>query len=254
MKFLILKKHTLTITVLAIILCSVLCLSFGENSAASVFFGDNLKKVPIYSVQTEENKVAISFDTAWGADKTQGIIDTLIEYKVGATFFMVGFWVEDYPEQAKAVADAGFEIGTHSDTHPDMVKLSASQMTAELQSSMDKIQSTTGVTPTLFRAPYGSYNNLLLDTADSLGLTTIQWSIDSWDWQGLSASEICNRIISRVTNGSIILCHNNAEHILEALPLILDELQMRGYTVVGIEDLIYPDNYTVDRAGVQKQN
>jgi len=254
MKFLILKKHTLTITILAIILCSVLCLSFGENSAASVFFGDNLKKVPIYSVQTEENKVAISFDTAWGADKTQGIIDTLIEYKVGATFFMVGFWVEDYPEQAKAVADAGFEIGTHSDTHPDMVKLSASQMTAELQSSMDKIQSTTGVTPTLFRAPYGSYNNLLLDTADSLGLTTIQWSIDSWDWQGLSASEICNRIISRVTNGSIILCHNNAEHILEALPLILDELQMKGYTVVGIEDLIYPDNYTVDRAGVQKQN
>jgi len=229
-------------------------MSFGENSAASVFFGDNLRKVPIYAVQTEEKQVAISFDAAWGADKTQGIIDTLIEYKARATFFLVGFWVEDYPEEAKAIADAGFEIGTHSDTHPDMVKLSANQMEIELQSSIDKIYNATGVTPTLFRAPYGSYNNTLLETAESLNLTTIQWSLDALDWKGLCASDVCNRVMANVKNGSIILCHNNSEHILEALPLILEKLQMQGYSVVGINELIYQDNYTVDRAGIQKKN
>ncbi len=254
MKFLTLKKHTLKVALLMLAVCAVLCLSFGENSAASVFFGDNLRKVPIYAVQTEEKKVAISFDAAWGADKTQGIIDVLVEYDARATFFLVGFWVEDYPEQAKAIAEAGFEIGTHSDTHPDMVKLSAGQMELELQTSIDKIYSATGVKPTLFRAPFGSYNNTLLDTADKLGLRTIQWDVDSLDWKGLSAVEICNRIMSRVKSGSIILCHNNSNHILDALPIVLERLKNQGYSVVGVNELIYQEGYTIDRAGIQKKN
>lgn len=253
MKFLILKKHTLLIAFLAIIVSVLLCVPFGENSASSVFFGDNLRKVPIYNVETSEKKVAISFDAAWGADKTLGIINTLKEYNAKATFFLVGFWVEDYPEEAKKVAENGFEIGTHSNTHPDMCKLSAKQMELELSTSIDIIKQTTGVTPTLFRAPFGSYNNTLIDTAESLGLKTIQWDVDSLDWKGISASEICNRIMARVKNGSIILCHNNSKHILDALPLVLQKLQMQGYQVCGVGDVIYQDGYTIDRAGVQKK-
>ncbi len=253
MKFLILKKHTLLMALLLIVVTTLLCVPFGANSASSVFFGDNLRKVPIYNVQTEEKKVAISFDAAWGADKTLGIIENLKEYKCGATFFLVGFWVEDYPEEAKKVVENGFEIGTHSNTHPDMVKLSAEQMKLELSTSIEIIENTTGISPKLFRAPFGSYNNTLLDTAEELGLKTIQWDVDSLDWKGISAGEICNRITTRVKNGSIILCHNNSKHILDALPLVLEKLLMQGYTVCSVGDLVYDDNYIIDRAGVQKK-
>ena len=254
MKFLILKKHTLRFAILMVLVCVLLALSFGENSAASVFFGDNLRKVPIYAVETSEKKVAISFDAAWGADKTEGIMEILDEYDANATFFLVGFWVEDYPETAKLIAENGFEIGTHSNTHPDMVKLSAEQMKLELKTSIDIIEETTGQTPKLFRAPYGSYNNTLIDTAEELDLTTIQWSVDSLDWKGISAGEICNRILNRVTNGSIILCHNNSDHILDALPMVLSSLKQKGYSIISIGELIYHDNYTIDRAGIQKKN
>lgn len=252
MKFLVLKKHTLKFALLMIALCAIASMSFGENSAASVFFGDNLRKVPIYCVETNQKKVAISFDAAWGADKTEGIINTLKEYKCGATFFLVGFWVDDYEVETKKIAESGFEIGTHSDTHPDMTKLSADQIKQELVLSINKIEKVTNKKPKLFRAPFGSYNNTLLNIAEELNLTTIQWSVDSLDWKGISALEICNRITSKVKNGSIILCHNNSKNILDALPMVLEKLLQQGYTICGIEELIYKDNYKIDRAGVQK--
>ena len=253
MKFLILKKHTLKFALMVCCLCLLLSLPFGENSAASVFFGDSMRKVPIYSVETVEKKVAISFDAAWGADKTKDIIKTLKDYNVSATFFLVGFWVEDYPEEAKEVANSGFEIGTHSNTHPDMTKLSNEQKKLELTSSIETIEKTTGIKPTLFRAPFGSYDNNLLNVCEELNLTTIQWSVDSLDWKGISAGEIVQRVVSKVKNGSIILCHNNSKNILEALPILLERLKMQGYEVCSVGNLIYHESYKIDRAGVQKK-
>ena len=253
MKFLVLKKHTIFFTILVLCLCTVLALPFGENSAASVFFGDSLRKVPVYCVDTQDKKVAITFDAAWGADKTEGIIDILKEYNAHATFFLVGFWVEDYENEAKKIAESGFEIGTHSNTHPDMTKLSHEQKKLELETSMQIIQEKTGQTPTLFRAPFGSYNNDLLDVCESLKLTAIQWDVDSLDWKGLSAEQIHNRVMPRVKNGSIILCHNNSKNILNALPLLLESLKQKGYTICSVGELIYHENYTIDRTGKQKK-
>lgn len=253
MKFLVLRKHTLIIAILVLSLCAVLAMPFGENSAASVFFGDSMRKVPIYCVETSDKKVAISFDASWGADKTEGIINILKEYGVGATFFLVGFWVEDYPNEAKKIAENGFEIGTHSSSHPDMTKLSLEQKKLELSSSINTIQKITNVTPTLFRAPFGSYNNEVLSVAEELNLISIQWDVDTLDWKGLSANEMHSRVMSRVKNGSIILCHNNSKNILTALPIILTSLQTKGYTVCSVGDLIYHESYTIDRAGVQKK-
>ena len=90
-----------------------------------------------------------------------------------------------------------------------------------------------------------------LSIAYKLGLITIQWDVDTLDWKGLSGEEICQRVLCGVKNGSIILCHNNSDHILEALPLILDRLQKQGYKITSVSDLIYPDNYKIDRNGMQ---
>lgn len=254
MHFCVVKSKSIKIAIVMVLVAVLLSLSINGATSAQVYFGYSTRRVPIYSVETEQKQVAISFDAAWGADKTQGILDILKEFNVGATFFLVGFWVDDYPEMTKAIADAGYEIGTHSNTHPDMAKLSKETIKNELATSISKIESVTNQEVSLFRAPFGSYNNDLIDTADRLNLKTIQWDVDSLDWKGLSASEITNRVVSRVKNGSIILMHNNSDNILDALRLTLNRLKVAGYEVTSISDLVYQDDYTIDRNGVQHKN
>lgn len=254
MHFVVVKMKSLLFMVLVALCIVTLTININGNAVASVYFGNSLRKIPIYNVKTDEKVVAISFDAAWGADKTEKIMEILKDYDANATFFLVGFWVENYPEITRKIAENGYEIGTHSNTHPDMVKLSTEQMELELSSSKKIIEDTTGKQVELFRAPYGSYNDSLITTAEKLNLTTIQWDVDSLDWKGLSAVDITTRILNKVFNGSIILCHNNSEHILEALPMILDRLNKRGYKIKCIGDIIYKDNYTINSMGTQIKN
>ncbi len=250
----VIKSRTIKIFIAMVLVCVALTLSVNGTTSAAVYFGYSTRKVPIYNVDTNEKQVAISFDAAWGADKTQEIIEILDEFDAKATFFLVGFWVDDYPEMVKAIDEAGLEIGTHSNTHPDMIKLDKATMKNELETCIGKIKAITSKDVKLFRAPFGSYNNDLLDVASGLGLKTIQWDVDSLDWKGLSANEICQRIMSRVKNGSIILMHNNSDHVLDGLRLVLNRLKVAGYKVTAISDLVYESDYTIDRNGVQHKN
>lgn len=254
MHFCVIKSRSLKIFVALLVVVVLLAVSINGSTSAQVFFGYAPRKVPIYSVDTSEKQVAISFDAAWGADKTEEILEILDEFDVNATFFLVGFWVDDYIDMVKKIDEAGCEIGTHSNTHPDMVKLDKESVSEELSTSVSKIEAVTGKKVTLFRAPFGSYNNQLLEVAESMNLKTIQWDVDTLDWKGLSASEINSRVLSKVQNGSIILMHNNSDHVLDGLRLILTTLKNKGYQIGSIGELVYADNYTVDRNGVQHQN
>lgn len=250
--FCVVKSKTIKYVLVVLLATILLAISINGAVSAEVFFGYSTRKVPIYCVETQEKRVAISFDAAWGADKTKQIIDICKEYNVKATFFLVGFWVDKYGDMVKYIDSNGFEIGTHTNTHPDMVNLGADAQSQELDKSIELITNLTGKKVELFRAPFGSYNNTLLDTAESKGLKTIQWDVDSLDWKGLSAEAITLRILNGVKSGSIILCHNNSDHIVEALPMVLDRLAKQGYKVGAVGDLIYKDNYLIDRTGLQK--
>mgnify|MGYP000124093725 FL=1 len=222
-----------------------------EVGAYAVNAMTKARSLPIYSVAREEKKIAISFDCAWGTEHTDAILKALDQNDVRCTFFMVEFWTEKYPEYVKKIDEAGHEIGTHSKTHPYMSKLSEAEIRAELSSSSEAITAVTGKKVDLFRPPYGDYDNLVIDTAKSMGIYSIQWDVDSLDWKDLSATDIAMRIINGVKPGSIILCHNNGLHTAEALPLIFSTLQNRGYEFVPIGELIYRENYTIDSAGKQ---
>jgi len=251
--FYVVKSKTVKYFIVVIFAVLLLGISINGAVSAEVFFGYSTRKVPVYCVETEEKQVAISFDAAWGADKTKEIVDICKEYNVKATFFLVGFWVDKYSDMVKYIDNNGFEIGTHSNTHPDMVKLNAEEQKLELEKCIEMIENITNKKVELFRAPFGSYNNSLLDVAESLGLITIQWDVDSLDWKGLSGEAITTRIINGAKDGSIILCHNNSDHIIDALPMVLDRLNKKGFTVGSVGDLIYKDNYTIDRTGLQKK-
>ena len=189
---------------------------------------------------------------SWGNDDTEDLINILKEYDAKATFFLVGAWVDKYPESVKQLFDAGHQIQNHSNTHPYMTQLSTEQMKNEILSCNKKIEAITGVCPTLFRAPYGDYDNPTIETASSLKMHTIQWSVDSLDWkENATPKSICERVTSRVQNGSIVLFHNDADHTPEALPTILKCLKDEGYEFVFISDLIMTDNYFIDNTGKQ---
>ena len=151
----------------------------------------------------------------------------------------------------RKLTNSVFEIGTHSNTHPNMPKLSREKIRLELSESVRIIESIIGKKVDLFRAPFGDYSDTLLEEAQKMGLYTIQWDVDSLDWKGIKASEMATRVLSRVKNGSIILMHNDGEHTLEALPLIIEGIRNKGYGFTTIGKLIYRENYYIDHTGRQ---
>ena len=243
--FVITKKHLSFATVFVLLLTIALVASVGV-------FANSDRRLPIYCVETEKKQIAISFDAAWGNDDTEQLINILDEYNVPATFFVVGAWVDKYPESVKQLFDAGHQIQNHSNTHPHMPNLSTEQMANELTSCNEKIAAITGVTPALFRPPYGDYDNNTITTTESAQMYCIQWSVDSLDWKdNATPDSICKRVVSKVKNGSIVLFHNDAEHTPEALPTILKCLKDEGYEFVFIEDLILKENYEIKHDGTQ---
>ena len=251
MKILVFRKKVL-IAVAAAAAVAVCAVVFSGSLSASVqTAAAQNRQLPIYSVKRDDNKASISFDAAWGNEDTQQLIDILAKYQVKATFFVVGGWVDKYPESVKALADAGHEVMNHSNTHPYMTKLSSQGMLDEVNACADKVEKVTGVRPKLFRPPYGDYNDTLIRTLNENGFYGIQWSVDSLDWKELPASEITQRVTSKIEAGSIVLFHNAAKHTPEALPGILEAIAAKGIELVPISQLIYTGNYKIDHTGQQ---
>ena len=238
---------------LAALLC--LCFLFGLpwaiNSSAIVGASATTRQLPIYCVDRDNKCVSLTFDAAWGNEDTQQLIDILGKYNVKATFFVVGAWVDKYPESVKALYDAGHEVMSHSNDHAHFSKLSAGQIVENLNKCNDKIENVTGVRPALFRCPYGEYDDHVINAVNSIGMTAIQWNVDSLDWKGISASEISQRVLSRVVPGSIILFHNAAENTPEALPTIIEKLIADGYQIVPVSEILLKDDYKIDHTGMQ---
>lgn len=252
MKLIIINKRSIKIfaSALFIVLLSAIY-TIGFNSGIISAFVNNEKMIPIYCVDTDEKKIAISFDAAWGSDKTEDILKILKEHNVKTTFFLVAFWVDKYPDMVKRIDEEGHEIGNHSANHPNMSQLSEEKIREELTITSRKIEAITGKKVNLFRPPFGDYNNRVIRVSKELGYYVIQWDVDSLDYKDYGANAIVDRVISKVKNGSIVLFHNNATFIREALPIILDKLQEMGYEIVPISELIYKDNYYIDHTGKQ---
>ena len=213
----------------------------------------NGRELPIYCVDTKEKKVALSFDAAWGNEDTQKILDILKKNDVHVTFFMTGGWVENYPDDVKAICEAGHDLGNHSEHHKNMSQISEEEKTKELLSVHEKVKKLTGKDMELFRPPYGDYDDRVVLNAKENGYYTIQWSVDSLDWKDYGADNIIDTVLNHkeLDNGAIILCHNGAKYTAEALEALITGLKEKGYEIVPISELIYKEDYHMDVTGKQ---
>ncbi|ADU51527.1 polysaccharide deacetylase [Thermaerobacter marianensis DSM 12885] len=209
------------------------------------------KKLPIYSVQTEKKRIAISFDATWGADKTPRLLEILRRHNVKTTFFLVSMWIRKYPEQTRMIAREGHEIGLHSATHPDFRSLSDAEIRRELEDNLQAVRETTGFEARLFRPPFGAYDDRVITVVERMGIIPIQWDVDSLDWMNVTPQQIVDRVTRLVRPGSIVLFHNNAESTPAALPEILRRLQGEGYEIVPVSQLLHKGPYYIDHTGRQ---
>lgn len=211
-------------------------------------------KMPIYKVDTEDKKISLTFDVAWGSENIDYILDTLEKYNVKSTFFLVGSWIDDNEELVKKISEKGHELSNHSNTHADMTALSTEDITKELESTSNKIYEITGEKSNLYRPPFGEFDNKSMEVCDALGYKVIQWDVDSLDWKEIGPMHITERVIKNTKSGSIVLMHSNVKNMDEYLETIINRLNKDGYELVPVSELLYDDNYTVDSNGVQKLN
>jgi polysaccharide deacetylase family sporulation protein PdaB len=236
-----------------VLLLVVLIVLVGNIYDVDVFQRDK-RKLPIYSVDTKEKKVALTFDASWGQDNTEKIVQILDKYDVKATFFLVGAWVDSNPNKLKLLFDKGHEIGNHTNLHPNMNSISKEKLIKEIESADNKIKKIIGQGTTLFRAPSGDYNNSVIETIEGTNRYVIQWNVDSIDWKGDGADIEYNRVMKKTVPGSIILFHCEAIHTPDNLPKIIEALKEKGYVFTTVSQLIYKENFYIDENGKQIYN
>ena len=235
-----------------LMIVTIISVGFGINyTDRAIETVSNNRLLPIYSVDRDDNKVALTFDCAWGAGDIKDIVETLDNNGIRATFFTVGTWVDKNPEAVKLILEYGHDIGNHSNTHAHVNKMPREALIEDINKCNNKITNITGEKVTLYRGPYGEYNNTVISSANELGMHAIQWDVDTLDYLGKSVDEMCSRIKDKIRSGSIILMHNDTENTSKGLQKIIDTIEELGYEIVPVSELIYKDSYTIDNIGRQ---
>lgn len=233
---------------LTISLLSVFLLIYGIRY---VCYKQGDMNMPIYKVDTQDKKISLSFDVAWGTSNMEEILDTLDNHQVKATFFLVGSWIDDNKNLVERIYNEGHEIGNHSNTHANTKVLAEQSIVDEITRTSDKIYEITGQETNLYRPPFGDIDSKTLDICKSLGYQAIKWDIDSMDWKELGPNHVIERVIKNSQPGSIVLFHANVNSG-EYLDYIITNLKKDGYEIVSISDMLYKENFTIDSNGVQK--
>ena len=237
--------------VISIAIFSGLVLFFFGIFSRSVFTYSVAKKLPIYSVDTQEKKVALGINCAWGNDDISQLLTLLDKNGVSASFFVTGTFCKRYPDSVKAIAKHGHEVQSHSNTHTDLTSLGRNEILEQIQKCNEKIEAVTGKAPILFRPPSGAYNDLVIELIEQEGMYPVQWDCDSLDYRDISVDDMYARIMKNLQPGSITLFHSGSVNISEALPIIIQRVEAEGYQWVMVSELIYKRPYTLDHKGRQ---
>ncbi|MBO0602682.1 polysaccharide deacetylase family protein [Sporosarcina sp. E16_3] len=198
---------------------------------------NDLEPSPIYRGNSEKSMVALLINVAWGNEYIPGILKTLKDHQVKATFFFDGSWVKNNPDLATMISLEGHEIGNHAYSHPDLKLRSRAETVTELKKTNDVIEETLGIKPIWFAPPSGSFNQETILVANELGMKTILWTVDTVDWRKPATSEMVKRVVAGVSNGSMVLMHPT-KAVFEGLETMIIEIKGNGYRLGTVSDLM----------------
>jgi Predicted xylanase/chitin deacetylase len=191
-------------------------------------------------VETSQKKLALTFDSNWGTNQIQAILDTLKNEKVKATFFFSGEWAERHPDLIRRALREGHEVESQGMRHEDYTQLSAKQIRRDLLLSADAIFKAGGVRPVMIRPPYGKMSSDFLSQATAVQLQPVLWNVYPHDETNPGYSEIVSSVLRDAGKGSIIRLHasDSAKQTDRALPLIIREMENRGFSFVTVKGLV----------------
>lgn len=218
----------------------------GKTADAGSEFESILKKHgAYYKGHTNEKVIYLTFDNGFEAGHTESILKTLRDEKVPATFFLVSHYLESAPELVKQMVKDGHTIGNHSDTHPNMARLSKDEMVKEWQNFDKKLKELTGIQRTYYvRPPEGTFSEKLLEVGNKHSYTHIFWSVAfrDWDTDGKKDKQYAyNELVKQLHPGAIILMHTVAKHNADALPNFIQEAKRQGYRFGTLDELVYKE-------------
>jgi peptidoglycan/xylan/chitin deacetylase (PgdA/CDA1 family) len=186
--------------------------------------------------------VAMTFDDGPHGANTPRLLEMLKQRGIKATFFCVGQCVAEYPEIAKRIVDEGHEIANHSWSHPQLSSMTEASVRDQLEKTHQAIKQATGVTPKMFRPPYGAFTQRQRNWANAVyGYKIILWDVDPLDWKIRNASHVESEILKQTVSGSIILSHDIHKSTVDAMPATLDALLAKGYKFVTVSELLAMD-------------
>ena len=239
--------------VVAAALCmAVVAIFYVINHPGLVGGTAGTRALPIYSVQRDDRAMSLTFNVpAAQSCFTEQILQTLNAYGVRATFFVTGDWVRRNGALAARMAESGHELMNLSDDHSLLRKLTTPEIEANVLACSDAIEAATGLRPSIFRAPYGEYDDRVVALVEGLGMRAVQWSIDSGDWRGLEAQAIASQVQNRAFSGAIVLLHSNLRETALAVPSMVEDLLEAGYLLVPVSELMHEVEFTVSITGRQ---
>ncbi|MGD0453726.1 MAG: polysaccharide deacetylase family protein [Solirubrobacteraceae bacterium] len=188
-------------------------------------------------------EIALTFDDGPGP-YTPRVLDVLERLHVHATFFEIGAMLRYFSASTVRELGDGDVIGDHTETHPEMARLSAHDQREELFEQIARIELLDGPRPVLFRPPYGSYDATTMRELHALHLLMVLWSVDTEDYLQPGVPVIVQRALAGAHPGAIILMHDaggTRTQTIEALPTIIRDLRARGFRLVTVPQLLRDD-------------
>jgi polysaccharide deacetylase family sporulation protein PdaB len=211
-----------------------------ERSQVSVF-SPAAEATAYYKAETNDKKIALTFNISWGEEKAIPILDTLKEEGINnATFFLSASWAERHPDIVERIVKDGHEIGSHGYRYENYPGWEEDKIRKDIQRAHQTLYELTNKTPKLLRPPNGNFDKRVLKIAEAQKYKLIHWSIDSKDYSNPGVEQIVSNVVENATGGDIVLFHasDRVKYTNTALPTIIGQLKKKGYSFVSVSELL----------------
>jgi polysaccharide deacetylase family sporulation protein PdaB len=210
-----------------------------EGNQLSVFFNEH-DPAALYKVDTQEKKVALTFDISWGDEKVHDILQILKTQSLKTTFFVTGEWAERHPELVEKIIKDGHEIGSLGYRYNSYTELEDQQIRKDILKAKQILDELTGKKTVWLRPPNGKLDKRVIEISQRAEQTLVLWNVNPKDYENPGVDTIVKGVTDNVNKGDIVLLHasDRVKHTMDALPILIKELKSDGFKLVNVTELV----------------